>query len=327
MTNDKIMLNDWHSVANANELADGDKFATQLLERDILIWRSHGEIHAWLDRCPHRGSKLSLGEIRNGDTVVCPYHGWHFNSAGYCTRMPAHPNHPVSERARATRLHVREKYDLVWVCPGEPAGDVPLFHGLDADYHLVITGPYDVETSGPRAIENFLDLSHFPFVHTGYLGEEPYTEMDDYDVEVIDSEISVTNATVYQPRANVISEEGTKVAYSYRVLRPLTVMLTKEPGAAGEKPSDLIMMSIQPKEETRIRAWFVLAKNYGHGDPEEKFRDFQDTIFYQDKAVLESQRPRCLPLDPGAELHQPADKASNVYRRWLKEMGLSYGTS
>ena len=327
MTNDTIMLNDWHAVANARELADGDKFATQLLERDILVWRSHGEIHAWLDRCPHRGSRLSLGEIRNGDTVVCPYHGWHFNSDGRCIRMPAHPDHPISERASTTRLHVREKYDLVWVCLGEPAGDVPLFHGVDEDYHLVITGPYDVETSGPRAVENFLDLSHFPFVHTGYLGEEPYTEMDDYDVEVIDSEIRVTNATVYQPRANVTSEEGVKVAYSYRVLRPLNVMLTKEPGAAGEKPSDLILLSIQPKEETSIRAWFVLAMNYGHGEPEEYFRDFQDTIFYQDKAVLESQRPKCLPLDPTAELHQPADKSSNVYRRWLKEMGLSYGTS
>ena len=200
MTNDKIMLNDWHAVANAKELADGDKRSTQLLERDILIWRSHGEVHAWLDRCPHRGSRLSLGEIR------------------------------------------------------------------------------------------------------------------------------VSNATVYQPRANVTSEAGVKVAYSYRVLRPLTVMLTKEPGAAGGKPSDLILLSIQPREETRIRAWFVLAMNYGHGDPEENFRDFQDTIFYQDKAVLESQRPRRLPLDPGAELHQPADKCSNVYRRWLKEMGLGYGT-
>lgn len=326
MTDDAIMLNDWHVVANAREVTDGNKIATRLLERDILVWRSHGEIHAWLDRCPHRGSRLSLARIRNGDTVVCPYHGWHFNSDGRCVRMPAHPDHPISERARVTRLHVREKYGLVWVCPGEPAADVPEFHGVDEDYHLVITGPYDVETSGPRAVENFLDLSHFPFVHTGYLGEEPYTEMDDYDVELSGGEILVTNATVFQPRANVTSETGVKVAYSYRVLRPLTVMLTKEPGAAGEKPSDLILMSIQPMEETRIRARFVLAMNYGHDEPEEFFREFQDTIFYQDKAVLESQRPKCLPLDPTAELHQPADKSSNAYRRWLKEMGLGYGT-
>ena len=151
--------------------------------------------------------------------------------------------------------------------------------------------------------------------------------MEDYDVEIINDEIRVTNATAFQPRANVSSEEGAKVAYSYRVLRPLTVMLTKEPGAHGEKPSDLILMVNQPLQETRTRVWFVLAMNYGHDEAEESFRDFQDTIFYQDKAVLESQRPKCLPLDPTAELHQPADKSSNAYRRWLKDMGVSFGTS
>ncbi|MCY4154810.1 MAG: aromatic ring-hydroxylating dioxygenase subunit alpha [Gammaproteobacteria bacterium] len=326
MTDDPIMLNDWHVVANVNDVPEGGKIATQLLERDLLLWRSNGQLHAWLDRCPHRGSKLSLGEIRGGDTLVCPYHGWHFNSAGQCTLMPAHPQQPISGRARVTTLQVREKYGLVWVCLGDPAGEAPEFHGVDEDYHLVITGPYDVATSGPRAVENFLDLSHFPFVHSGYLGEEPYTEMDDYEVAVVDNEIRVTNVSAWQPRANVNSAGGVKVAYSYRVLQPLTVMLTKEPGAAGEQPSDLILLSIQPLAETRIRAWFVLAMNYGHDEPEAYFRDFQDTIFLQDQAVLESQRPQCLPLNPTAELHQPADKSSNAYRRWLKELGLRYGT-
>ena len=326
MANDPIMLNDWHVVANSEEVSNGHKVATQLLGEDILIWRSNGEIHAWLDRCPHRGSQLSLGEIRNGDTVVCPYHGWHFNTEGQCTRMPAHPDQKISRRAKATQFPVREKYGLVWICLGEPSDDIPEFYGVDDSYHLIIAGPYDVETSGPRAVENFLDLSHFPFIHKGYLGEEPYTEMDDYDVEVIDNEIRVTNATAYQPRANVSSQEGVKVAYSYRVIRPFTVMLTKEPGAKGEKPSDLILMVNQPLEEERIRVWFVLAKNYGEDEPDSVFSDFQDTIFYQDKDVLESQRPKCLPLDHNAELHQPADKSSNVYRRWLKDMGLTYGT-
>ncbi len=326
MTVDNIMLNDWHVVANSEEVADGNRITTQLLGEDILIWRSEGEIHAWLDRCPHRGSKLSLGEIRNGDTIVCPYHGWRFNSKGQCTRMPAHPNQIISERAKTTQYQVQEKYGLVWICMGEPAFDVPEFYGVDDDYHLVLTGPYDVETSGPRSVENFLDLSHFPFIHAGYLGEEPYTEMDDYDVEIVNNEIRVSNATAYQPRANVNSKEGVKVTYSYRVIRPLTVMLTKEPGPQMEKPTDLILMVNQPVEETRIRVWFVLAMNYGHDEADQSFRDFQDTIFYQDKAVLESQQPKCLPLNPVAELHQPADKSSNIYRHWLKEMGMSFGT-
>ena len=323
---DPIVLNDWHPVAKADDLAVGDMVRVELLDDAVVLWRSEDGLHAWHDRCPHRGAQLSLGEVRDGCKLICPYHGWQFDSSGQCIALPAHPDKQPSDRMHTRVYAVREAYGIVWVCPGEPARELPVFHGVDDDYRLVITGPYDVETSGPRAVENFLDLSHFPFVHRGYLGEEPYTEMDDYDVQLVDDEIQVSNATAFQPRANVASTESVKVAYSYRVLRPLTVMLTKEPGAEGEKPSDLILLAIQPKTETSIRAFFVMAMNYGFEQPDSYFQDFQDTIFLQDKAVLESQRPKCVPLDPTAELHQPADKSSNTYRRWLRDMGLRYGT-
>lgn len=323
---DPLLLNDWHAVAKASDLAAGSKVGVQLLSQDVVIWRGKDSaLHAWKDQCPHRGSKLSLGEVRDGEALVCPYHGWRFDGAGQCVLMPAHPDKPPSSRARATVYGVTEKYGLVWVSLGGTSRSVPPFHGIDENYRLVIAGPYDVETSGPRAIENFLDLAHFPFVHAGWLGEEPFTSIDGYSVDVVDDEILVTNASAYQPRANVASAEGVKVGYSYRVLRPLAAMLTKEPGDRAQKPSDVILLAVQPKTETSIRAWFVLAMNYGFDQPESYFRTFQDSIFLQDKPVLESQRPKLLPLDPTAELHQPADKTSNTYRRWLREKGLRYG--
>ena len=33
-------------------------------------------------------------------------------------------------------------------------------------------------------MENFLDMAHFPYVHSGYLGIEPHTEVRDYDVDI-----------------------------------------------------------------------------------------------------------------------------------------------
>jgi hypothetical protein len=41
--------------------------------------------------------------------------------------------------------------------------------------------------------------------------------------------------------------------------------------------------------------------------------------------VLESQRPRSLPLDLRVELHTAADKASSFYRRYLRERGITFG--
>ena len=45
----------------------------------------------------------------------------------------------------------------------------------------------------------------------------------------------------------------------------------------------------------------------------------------QDKPILENQVPRQLPLDPDAEAPTRADKTSNAYRRWLSELGMTYG--
>jgi len=61
--------------------------------------------------------------------------------------------------------------------------------------------------------------------------------------------------------------------------------------------------------------------------PTNKLQDFQHTIFMQDKPVLESQRPRRLPLDVRAEVHTTADKASSAYRRFLKQETITFGVS
>ncbi|MCY4424793.1 MAG: hypothetical protein OXC06_17155 [Acidimicrobiaceae bacterium] len=56
-----------------------------------------------------------------------------------------------------------------------------------------ILDPATVESSGPRIIENFLDLAHFPFVREGFLGQEPYTEVARYGVEASDDELRLTD--------------------------------------------------------------------------------------------------------------------------------------
>jgi hypothetical protein len=40
-------------------------------------------------------------------------------------------------------------------------------------------------------------------------------------------------------------------------------------------------------------------------------------------AVVEAQKPECLPLDPKREAHIPADRSSIAYRRGLRGLGLS----
>ncbi len=107
MLNDPVLMNDWHVVAYAPGLKANEPMAVRLLEEDLVLWRVGDKIHAWRDLCVHRGTRLSLGKIQ-GETLMCPYHGWTYNEAGQCIRFPAHPtqNHlpqPVSKPTKRVR--------------------------------------------------------------------------------------------------------------------------------------------------------------------------------------------------------------------------------
>ncbi len=66
-------------------------------------------------------------------------------------------------------------------------------------------GPYDVQASAPRIIENFLDMSHFGFVHEGWLGSRDATEMSPYNVETTPTGVKATNCKAVQPISNLHS--------------------------------------------------------------------------------------------------------------------------
>jgi hypothetical protein len=43
--------------------------------------------------------------------------------------------------------------------------------------------------------------------------------------------------------------------------------------------------------------------------------------------IVESQRPELLPLDLREELHLRSDLMAIAYRKWLRAIGMSYGTA
>lgn len=321
----RIIINDWHALAKSTDLQEKKVLSAVLMDKRIVLWTDGKEIHAMSDTCPHRGAQLSLGKVGN-NRIICPYHGWQFDTQGQCQHQPAQPELRPAAGIRVEKFNVQERYGLIWVCPGEPENDIPDIIGLDEDYHLVITGPYDVRTSAPRVIENFLDVAHLPFVHEGLLGDGNHTEIKEYDAELTDQGVQVRNFSIWQPNASSVHTEGMDIEYTYDILRPYSIMLTKKPEQENGKPSDIIFLTVSPMQETNVRAHIIMATTYGTTESESAVHDFQDQIFMQDKDVLESQLPQQLPLEPLAEKHQRSDRASVEYRRWLKELGVTYGT-
>lgn|GEM_PF-4828011 len=48
-------------------------------------------------------------------------------------------------------------------------------------------------------------------------------------------------------------------------------------------------------------------------------------ISLQDVPIVESQQSELLPLDVQAELHVRSDRTAVAYRKWLRELGLTFG--
>jgi phenylpropionate dioxygenase-like ring-hydroxylating dioxygenase large terminal subunit len=225
-------------------------------------------------------------------------------------------------------LPTRQRYGFLWTTPGEPEADLfPIPEADEPDRRQVPCGSVLVKASGLRIIENFLDMAHFPFVHTDILGAEPHTEVRHYTTEIrrdID-EVWATNCQFFQPQAALSASGGMMAHYMYRVPSPFCTMLYKTcPNA--ENRWDVICLFVQPMEPDLCRAHPVMFLIDDISTTSELVQ-FQQMIFLQDRIILENQRPRLMPLDARLEIPTRADASSIAYRRWLKEKGLIYGTT
>ncbi len=87
-----------------------------------------------------------------------------------------------------------------WASHGKDVFEIA--EASEPDRRYAPRGWVTMRASGLRVVENFLDMAHFPFVHTDILGTEPHTEVPAYLSEIrrdVD-EVWATNCTFFQPQ-------------------------------------------------------------------------------------------------------------------------------
>lgn len=241
-------------------------------------------------------------------------------------RMVSSEDCIVRDAYSQARYVSRIEFGYLWVClgvPEQPLFEIAEFHEPDRrNLHAISIG---LKVSPARAVENFLDMGHFPFVHTDLLGQEPHTEVATYKA-VIDEEkdeVIVTECAFYQPKGITSSTGGANVEYVYRVPHPFCAVLYKTNPVYAHR-MDVIALFVQPIGEEQIRAHMMLSL-IDESNTDEAIRIFQQNILAQDKPILENQVPKKLPLHGSLETPVRADASSMAYRRWLKGKNLRYG--
>ena len=74
----------------------------------------------------------------------------------------------------------------------------------------------------------------------------------------------------------------------------------------------------QPIDDERCVGYCVMGRNYDLDQPDAVLQSFEDTIFDQNKRIVESQRPERVPFDVADELHLNSDAVAIAYRRAMR---------
>jgi vanillate O-demethylase monooxygenase subunit len=314
----------WLPVAYADDIGGAPAGVVLLGERLVVARFGDGAVRAFRDLCPHRGTALSLGAMVDG-CLRCPYHGWTYDKRGTCVAIPSDASQRIPSRARLQPFACVEASGLIWVCPdGDAAIDPPPFpERFDPAMRLVQVPTYDWACGSLRRIENFMDLSHIPWVHDGVLGSSEHPETPSYRVARNGSAIEMHARVLEYPNMKSVAgpppAPGQQVwtTSDWLVHMPVTLWWRQE------LPDDRvygIFLAVSPITLTRCRTFSILFRNFDF-DSDQQYADFQIEIAEADRAIAESQRPAELPYDLTAELQiKGPDQLSIEYRRWIREL-------
>ena len=157
----KLLLKDWYVICRREEIEENKILLKYVFDQEIIIWKKKERIMAWENLCIHRGSRLSLGSINNG-ILKCAYHGWEYNQDAQCVKIPSQPDIKIPKKACVKSYKVIEKMNMVWINLSKDTNDfVNIKEFNESNFNLVASGPYIMNASAPRAIENFWMLLIF----------------------------------------------------------------------------------------------------------------------------------------------------------------------
>lgn len=168
-----INPNYWYPVFWADQLQPGDVVSVQVWESSLAVYRhADGSVSALANACPHKGVELHRGEV-HGNNLVCPYHGWEFNSDGRCVDIPYFPQEQKLPCAQARSYPTREAYGIIWVFPGaielaeqQPLPEVPQY---DQPGWFMVRIPGHFQAHFSICNENTMDVFH-GFLHKDLQG-------------------------------------------------------------------------------------------------------------------------------------------------------------
>lgn len=161
----------WYFVASHRDVVKAGLIQKTWMGENVVVWcDDDGRVGVAEAYCPHLGSDLGPaagGCVRQG-RIVCPFHGFEFDTAGRCVDTP------YALPPRSARLNVfptRRVHDLIfawWGIHGRPPQwDLPEHAGNQSGWTDLRISAVRFPGHPQETTENSVDLAHLRYVH-GY---------------------------------------------------------------------------------------------------------------------------------------------------------------
>jgi phenylpropionate dioxygenase-like ring-hydroxylating dioxygenase large terminal subunit len=316
-------------MATSEELTD-NPLKVRALGQDFVVFRGeNGEAACVSNTCIHRGGSLSGGKIK-GNCIECPYHGWQYDAAGQCRRIPSlGPKAKIPGRTQIDAYPVEEIYGLIFAFLGDlPEQERPPIIDVaewdQQDWRATLQ-QYALAANYERSIENGIDPAHNEFVHDthGFQGEDEEYRVNDMRV-VEPSEWG--KGFWHDFNAPSLTEDN-KMKDSRQEAGTLEV------GTGFHGPNQIWTyihltedvwihqyLVERPIDDCNVHIYLICMRN-SYLDPsmDQNVIDRNQYVVDQDVKIIQNLNPVLTPLTNTREFMTPSDQCILMYREALRK--------
>ena len=166
----------WYFVASRESILRRTLIELTWLGEEIVVWSDrNGRICVAGAFCPHLGSHMgpTVGGVVRDGCLVCPFHGFEFDTSGDCV---ATPNAPAPRAAKLKVYETREILGMIfawWGIGGRPPQwDLPPEPPDGPEWSPMRSYTFRFRGHPQETAENSVDLEHLGYTH-GYGDVEP----------------------------------------------------------------------------------------------------------------------------------------------------------
>ncbi len=176
---DRILLRSWLYAGHVSELPKvGDYLLLEFATESVIVIRAgEEEIHALVNVCRHRGSRICFEKSGSEKRLTCRYHGWTYGLDGKLKAAAHMPESFDKSGIGLKQLHLRLFQGMIFVNFAATPGNFDLIekelgprlapYGL-ANAKVAHRQSYPIKANWKLAVENYKECYHCAPAHPEY---------------------------------------------------------------------------------------------------------------------------------------------------------------